>query len=58
MTPFTPDLTPNTYGGKESYAVKGQAVTSSDWTLETLYVCHNHTPPYYSCQKPVEVKLS
>jgi ssDNA-binding Zn-finger/Zn-ribbon topoisomerase 1 len=58
MTPFNPDLTPSTYRGEESYAVKGQAVLFHEWTVETLYVCHNHTPPYYSCQKPVEVKLS
>ena len=44
MTPYTPDLTPTTY--------------ESDKGLEVFYVCNNHTPPYYSKQKPVEVKLS
>ena len=58
MTPFTPDLTPSTYRVEESLAIKGQAVESPEWTMETLYVCYNHTPPYYSKQKPVEVKLS
>ena len=58
MTSFTPDLTPSTYGAGESFAVKGQAVEAPEWTMETLYVCNNHTPPYYSNQKPVEVRLS
>lgn len=58
MKPFTPDLTPSTYRFEESQALKGQAVESPEWTMETLYVCNNHTPPYYSKQKPVEVCLS
>jgi len=44
MTPFTPDLTPTTY--------------ESEKGLRVFYVCSNHTPPYYSKQKPVEVRLS
>ena len=44
MTPYTPDLTPTIY--------------ESDKGLEVFYVCNNHVPPYYSKQKPVEVKLS
>lgn len=44
MTPYTPDLTPTTY--------------ESEKGLRVLYVCNSHTPPYYSKQKPVEVKLS
>lgn len=45
MTPYEPDLTPQTYGkdGKHD--------------LNILYVCYNHSPPYYSTQKPVEVEL-
>jgi predicted amidophosphoribosyltransferase len=43
MTPYTPDLTPTAYE-----AEKG---------LDSLYVCTNHAPPYYSSQKPVEVRL-
>jgi len=58
MTPFNPDLTPSTYGAGEGFALKGQEVKSSGWTVETLYVCYNHSPPHYSSQKPVEVKLS
>lgn len=58
MTPFTPDLTPSTYRAEEAQALKGEAVESPEWTIETLYVCNNHAPPYYSKQKPVEVKLS
>jgi hypothetical protein len=44
MTPFTPDLTPRTYDPEKG--------------LEVFYVCNNHTSPYYSKQKPVEVRLS
>jgi len=58
MTPFNPSLNPGTYGAEEGAALKGQAVESPAWTTETVYVCHNHSPPYYSSQKPVEVKLS
>jgi hypothetical protein len=58
MTPFTPDLTPGTYRVEKSLALKGQAAETPEWTIETLYVCNNHSPPYYSSQKPVEVKLS
>lgn len=57
MTPFTPDLTPSTYRNEKAHEVKGQSVESPEWTSETLYVCHNHSPPYYSKQKPVEVRL-
>ncbi|HDD70465.1 hypothetical protein CW707_00395 [Candidatus Bathyarchaeota archaeon] len=43
MTPYTPDLTPNTYGldGKR------------DMTI--LRVCARHSPPFFSTQKPVEI---
>ncbi len=58
MTAFNPHLTPSTYRIEESFAIKGEPVESPDWTLETLYVCNNHTPPYYSRQKPVEVRLA
>ena len=44
MTPYTPDLTLTTYEPEKG--------------LEVFYACNNHTPPYYSKQKPVEVKLS
>jgi len=45
MTPYQPDLTPQTYGkdGKHD--------------LNILYVCYRHSPPIYSSQKPVEVEL-
>jgi hypothetical protein len=58
MTPFNPDLNSKTYGAEEGVALKGQAVESPAWTAETVYVCINHSPPFYSNQKPVEVKLS
>jgi len=43
MKPYTPDLTPNTYGldGKR------------DMTI--LRVCARHSPPFFSTQKPVEI---
>ena len=58
MTPFCPELNPRTYGAEEGAALKGQAVESPLWTAETVYVCSNHSSPYYSDQKPVKVKLS
>ena len=57
MTSFTPDLTPSTYRCEEAYALKGQAVESPEWTVNTIMACYDHTPPYYSKQKPVEVHL-
>lgn len=57
MEPFSPDLNPSTYAAEESLALEGQVVDSSGWTVETLGVCYNHLPPYYTSQKPVEVKL-
>ena len=48
MTPFKPDLDPKTY----------DATGEQEWTVDTLYYCPNHTPPYYSSQKPVEVMLT
>ena len=44
MTPYTPDLTPTSY--------------KSEKGIDVLYVCNNHSPPYYSKQKPVEVRLT
>jgi len=58
MAPFNPELNARTYGAEEGVALKGQAVESPSWTAETVYVCNNHSPPFYSSQKPVEVKLS
>ena len=45
MQPYTPDLAPNTYGmnGKRD--------------LQILMVCNEHSPPFYSTQKPVEVEM-
>ncbi len=57
MTPFTPDLTAETYGSEQATDVKGEGAEPADWTMETLYVCLNHSPPYYSKKKPVEVPL-
>ena len=58
MASFSPDLTPSTYRAGEGFALKGQAVEEPKWTVETIYVCYNHSPPHYSSQKPVEVRLS
>jgi hypothetical protein len=48
MTPYTPDLAPNTYG------------LDSKRELQILMVCNNtaehpDNSPFYSIQKPVEV---
>lgn len=45
MQPYTPDLAPKTYGmdGKRD--------------LKILMVCNEHSPPFYSTQKPVEVEM-
>ena len=45
METYTPDLTLGTYG------VDGKR------ELEILMVCSNHSPPFFSSQKPVEVKF-
>lgn len=58
MAPFTPDLTSSIYGAEESCGLKGQAVENAEAGIETVMVCSNHTPPYYSRQKPVEVRLT
>lgn len=47
MTPFTPDMDPKVYKFAEEQG----------WNIETLYVCMNHRPPYYSIQSPMEVLL-
>jgi len=43
MTPYTSDLSPNTYGKDDKR------------DLQILMVCNNHSSPFYSTQKPVEV---
>lgn len=57
MTPFTPDLTPSAYRNEKVHEVKGQGAEPPEWTSETIYVCYNHLPPYYSKKRPVEVRL-
>jgi hypothetical protein len=57
MTPFAPDLTSATYRNEEAGDVKGGSAEPSEQSLEILYVCSNHSPPFYSKQKPVEVRL-
>lgn len=47
MAAYVPDLTPSTY-----------RTSQSEPSMKTLYVCNNHTPPYYSSLKPVEVNLT
>ena len=61
MQTYPPDLTSSTYKGEESHTVKGQAVEAHEGGLDVLYVHtseEDHTQPYYSKQKPVEVRLS
>lgn len=45
MAPYTPDLAPKTYGmdGKRD--------------LKILRVCNEHSPPFFSTLKPVEVEM-
>jgi len=57
MTPYTPDLTASTYRDEGAHDVKGGGAEPPEWTSETLYACHIHSPPHYSKQKPVEVRL-
>ena len=45
MQPYTPDLSPQTYG------LDGKG------DLKILMWCDRHVPPYYSSQKPIEVML-
>jgi hypothetical protein len=57
MTTFKPDLTSSTYRNEKAHDVKGGGAEPPEWTIETLFVCYNHSPPHYSKQKPVEVRL-
>ena len=45
MEPYTPDLAPKTYGmdGKRD--------------LKIMMVCNEHSPPFFSKLKPVEVEM-
>lgn len=43
MTPYKPDLTPSVYDPEKG--------------LRVVMVCLNHSPPHYSKDLPVEVKL-
>jgi len=56
MAPYTPNLTPRTYRAEEDYDPLNLA-SKSEATVETLFVCLNHDPPYYSPRKPMEVML-
>ena len=56
MAPFTPDLTPSTYESEEALGIT-RMEDSPGKTIEVLYFCNNHSPLYYSRQKPVEVRL-
>lgn len=57
MAPYTPDLNPRTYRDEKNIDPLGIA-EQNEASIDTFYVCYNHTPPYYSSQKPVEVELS
>jgi len=58
MTSYTPDLNPQTYKIAKDLALKDTVVLPREDDMETIYVCLNHSPPHYSKQKPVEVRLS
>jgi len=51
MTPYTPDLTPSTYGPIESEEATGDAESP----ISVLYYCPDCR--YYSASRPVEVIL-
>jgi len=52
MAPYTPDLSPSTYGPIEGDAARGD----TEKPVDILYRCPSCG--YYSAQKPVEVTLS
>jgi len=56
MTPVSPDFNPETYRNEEGFDFT-KTVSRSDLSVEVRYVCTNHTPPYYSNMKPIEVEL-
>jgi len=56
MEPFQPDLTVNAYESDETAGITGDEENPGR-TIDVLYVCNNHSPPHYSKQKPIEVKL-
>lgn len=57
MTAISPDFNPQTYRNERGFD-HSRAASKSEMDIATRYVCTNHTPPYYSNQKPVEVELS
>ncbi|MEM2309228.1 MAG: hypothetical protein QXV71_01845 [Candidatus Bathyarchaeia archaeon] len=58
MKPHTPTLPPRAYGNEDSFEWDPLGLAEKcGATSETLYVCRNHQPPYYSTRRPVEVEL-
>jgi len=62
MTAVSPDLNPHTYRNEKGFdhtrtTIGPGLAVKSDMDIETRYVCTNHTPPYYSDMKPIEVEL-
>ena len=59
MAPYKPDLNPRTYGNEDNpdWDILHLAAGSEVSSLEVLYVCYGHAPPYYSRLRPVEVTL-
>lgn len=58
MTLYTPDLNPRTYRDEDNPSWNPLGLAAKcDASVKTLYVCRNHSPPYYSSLKPVEVLL-
>jgi len=45
MQHYKPDLAANTYGSDGKH------------DLNIIMVCNNHSPPFYSSQKPVQVRF-
>jgi hypothetical protein len=53
-----PDLSPKTYRNEDDPAWDPLAQTDRDESLTVVvYVCHLHSPPFFSNKTPVEVQL-
>jgi len=58
MEPYAPDLDPRTYRNEEdpSWDLLSQA-EKTESSVDTVYVCRAHNPPYFSNRLAVEVAL-
>jgi len=58
MEPYAPELAPRTFRNEEdpSWDLLSQA-EKSESSVNAVYVCRLHSPPYFSDRLPVEVVL-